>query len=312
MLERLLKGDHRAISRSISLVENNDASARQILVGIKSRVGNATIVGVTGPPGAGKSTLVNRLALAWHSEKFQVAVVAVDPTSPFTGGALLGDRLRMDELNEAGTVFVRSMASRGLLGGLSVAVPDVIDILDAGGKSRILVETVGVGQSEIEIASLSHCVVLVISPESGDFVQAMKSGLMEAADIVVINKCDRAGAESLQTQVLDAVSLYSKRTAPKVLLCSALVGTGVADVAREISLFITQLQNSPSFSERKKKMAKTRIILKTREQLNKRLAAAEKGGLVEQAALDVIEKNITTSEAAEELLRWVYDGKCGG
>ncbi|MEZ4830693.1 MAG: methylmalonyl Co-A mutase-associated GTPase MeaB [Caldilineaceae bacterium] len=188
-----------ALARAISRVENEDAAARAILDGVFPHTGHGHLIGVTGAPGTGKSTLVNALARAFRQQDETIAILAVDPTSPFTGGALLGDRVRMTQLSGDPGVFIRSMATRGHLGGLAAASVDVLQLLDAAGFDRILIETVGVGQAEVEIAATAHTTLVVEAPGLGDEVQAIKAGVLEIADIFVVNKADRPGAERTVT-----------------------------------------------------------------------------------------------------------------
>jgi len=194
-IERLLAGDRRAIARAITAVENDAEGAIDLLGAIFARTGRAYRIGITGPPGAGKSTITNKLSLWYRRQGRTVGVIAVDPTSPFTGGALLGDRVRMTDVDLDEGVFIRSMASRGSLGGLSKKAAEAADVLDAAGEDIVLMETVGVGQSELDIAGAADTTIVVLVPESGDSIQAMKAGLMEIADFFVLNKADRAGAD---------------------------------------------------------------------------------------------------------------------
>lgn len=207
LLEGLLAGQVPAVARAVSVVENARPGFEQLLTSIHSRLGRARRIGVTGPPGAGKSTLSELLVHTWRSAGLKVAVVAVDPTSPFTGGALLGDRIRMERVALDPGVFIRSMATRGSLGGLATATREVCDVLDAAGFDRILIETVGVGQSELDVARMTDTTILVLVPESGDGIQALKSGVMEIADVFVVNKADRPGAPKLQREIELALDL---------------------------------------------------------------------------------------------------------
>lgn len=195
----LREGDRRALARAISHIENGTALARPLLAALYGQAGRAHLIGVTGAPGTGKSTLVNGLALAYRRRGYTVGIVAVDPTSPFTGGALLGDRVRMRDLAGDPGIFIRSMATRGSLGGLAQATADVVMTLDAAGFERILIETVGVGQSEVEIASTAHTTIVVEAPGLGDEVQAIKAGVLEIADIFAVNKADREGVDRTVT-----------------------------------------------------------------------------------------------------------------
>ncbi|MCK5456364.1 MAG: methylmalonyl Co-A mutase-associated GTPase MeaB, partial [Melioribacteraceae bacterium] len=195
LLNNLSISDKRSIARVISIVESDDKKATEILKSIFHKTGNAYRIGITGPPGAGKSTITNQLTKHLLSLSKTVAIIALDPTSPFSGGALLGDRVRMNDIGAHNNVFIRSMATRGSLGGLSKKTIDTADVLDASGFYYIILETVGVGQSELDIAKVADSTIVTLVPESGDSIQAMKAGLMEIADIFVLNKCDRPEAD---------------------------------------------------------------------------------------------------------------------
>ncbi len=204
---QVLDGKVAGVARAVSVVENARAGFEELLSTLHPHLGHARRIGLTGPPGAGKSTLTERLTQAYRAQGMRVAVVAVDPTSPFTGGALLGDRIRMESVALDPGVFIRSMATRGSLGGLATSTREVCDVLDAAGFDRILVETVGVGQSELDVTRMADTSLLALVPESGDGIQALKSGVMEAADLFVINKSDRPGAPKLQREVEMALDL---------------------------------------------------------------------------------------------------------
>jgi len=232
-------GDVRAISRAVSAIENRTGEAELLLKELFPYTGHACRVGVTGAPGTGKSTLVDKLAAHYRVEKKSVGIIAVDPSSPFTGGAILGDRIRMQGHAADEGIFIRSMATRGYLGGLAQATGDATLLLDAAGKDIILVETVGVGQGEIEIVRLADCTLVVLVPGMGDEVQNLKAGLMEIADIFVINKSDREGAGRFEEQLRAILQLVPERDGwkPPIVRTVATEGQGVDDLARQIGAF---------------------------------------------------------------------------
>jgi LAO/AO transport system kinase len=243
LAERVLAGDPRAIARAISLIEDEDPSSADLVRGIFGRTGRAYLVGVTGPPGAGKSTLVDRLTAVLRGQGHTIGVVAVDPTSPFSGGAVLGDRLRMQTHAQDAGVFIRSMATRGHLGGLARASADAALVLDAAGKDVIIIETVGVGQDEVDIIRTADVSVVTLVPGTGDEVQALKAGIMEIADIFVVNKADREGADRLVASVEANLALQtfaSGEWRPPILKTVATTGAGVPELVAAIEQFRAQ------------------------------------------------------------------------
>lgn len=235
LLEPLRRGEPRALARAISWMENGHPGARELMAGLWPHLGRAKVIGITGSPGAGKSTLTDQLARTLRAGGQKVGILAVDPTSPFSGGAILGDRIRMQRIAADPGVFIRSMATRGALGGLARATQDAIDVLDAAGFGWILVETVGVGQDEVDVVSCVQTCCVVLVPGMGDEIQAIKAGIMEVADLFVINKADRDGAEQVERELEAMKSLSATRGwDPPVLRTVAQLGEGVAELLARV------------------------------------------------------------------------------
>ena len=307
LADEVLRGEFLAISRAISQVENGAPEAREVLDALSSRVGGAVRIGLTGPPGVGKSTTVDELTAALLARGEKVAIIAVDPSSPFTGGALLGDRIRMSKMAEGGRVFMRSMATRGTSGGLARTTQDAADLLDASGRTVILIESVGVGQSEIEISRATDCVVVLLSPESGDGVQAMKSGLLEIADIIAINKADRGGAERLEQDLRTAfeLGLRSRKDVPIVIM-EAVRGKGIPELLAAIDRLISARRGSGEFTERRREHMEGRIKQIAEFLIQKNLWDANgAGGKVAAAVDSVMARRQSPYQGAQDLVREV-------
>ncbi len=299
----VLAAEAPAVARALTVVENDAEGSAALLAGLSGRVGRAHRVGITGPPGAGKSTLVSALARGWRGAGRGVGVLAVDPTSPFTGGALLGDRIRMTEHAGDAGVFIRSLATRGALGGLSRAAHDCADVLDAAGFDPVVLETVGVGQSEVAVAAAADTVVVVIAPGAGDAVQAMKSGLLETADLIVVNQADREGADRLAADVRGAVEMSAdaRRRRPEVLLTTATTGGGVEALRAAIDGHRAALACDGALEARRA----ARSLARIRDEVDRRRGDAfwrERGRDLERLAADVAAGRMTVAAAAGRLL----------
>jgi len=282
LVDRMLAGDRLALARLITRVENRMPGVAEIMRAVQPHLGRAHVLGVTGPPGAGKSTLVDRLTARLRAEGQRVGVIAVDPSSPFTGGAVLGDRIRMQAHTLDPDVFIRSMATRGSLGGLAAATGDVIKLMDAAGFPWILIETVGVGQTELDIIKQADTTVVALVPESGDSVQAMKAGLMEVADIFVVNKADRDGAHALMAEVRFSVHLhYSSSVSPKdidweipVLAAQATNDVGVAELLADVKRHRSVLEQTAALEKRRRARRRSDLRTLLVEEFAARVAAA--------------------------------------
>ena len=297
-------GDVRALARAISAIEDHDPQAESLLEQLFPSTGGAFLIGVTGAPGTGKSTLVDRLAAAYRAARRSVGIIAVDPTSPYTGGALLGDRIRMqDHAGDAG-VFIRSMATRGFLGGLARATADVALLLDAAGKQVVIMETVGVGQDEVDIARLADCTLVLVVPGLGDDVQSMKAGLMEVADIFVLNKAEREGADRLQQQIEAMLELAPAPGGwkPPVLRTTATEGSGVPQLIEAIETFRTHGERAADRRRRAVEHWKQRLHALLGEHLLERAVEKSGGeGALESLARDVAERRVNPYAAVREM-----------
>jgi LAO/AO transport system kinase len=298
LAEQLLSGDRRALARALTLAERGGPEAHALLAAVYPRTGGAHTVGVTGPPGAGKSSLVAALAAAWRARGITVGIIAVDPSSPYTGGAILGDRIRMQGLGGDAGVFIRSMASRGRLGGLARATDDAIALLDAAGFAVVLVETVGAGQGEVDIARSAQSTVVVEVPGLGDDVQALKAGLLEAADLLVVNKADRAGADQALRQLRAMLALGGARHegwTPPVLSAVATTGEGADEIVEALAAHRSFLQGGDALARRASAQAAQALAAAVGELALERIRADE-GAY--QAALDEIAARRASPHAA--------------
>jgi len=302
LIEQVLQGKRRAIARAISLVENEPQKCEEFIKSIYSATGKAFIVGVTGPPGSGKSTLVNNVASEFRKRGKTVGVIAVDPTSPFSGGALLGDRIRMDALSSDKGVFIRSMGSRGSLGGLSRATIDAIRVLDAAGYEIILVETVGAGQSEVEIVKTAHTTLVIGIPGTGDAVQAIKAGILEIADIYVVNKADRPGAQEIVNELKLLLSLdpsskdERKWKIPIVSTSNIPPISGITELVDTIAAHQKYLSD-PTNEE----YAREREMARRKNEINE---------IIKVEIFENMLENLINKQKWEEILQDVIEKKC--
>jgi len=305
LIKNLLNSEKRAVARSISIVESNNSISSELLKNIYSSVGKAYRIGITGPPGAGKSTITNFLTKLFRTQNKKVGIIAVDPTSPFTGGALLGDRIRMSELVNDKGVFIRSMATRGSIGGLSKKAIDAADVLDAAGYDYIILETVGVGQSELDIAQATDTTIVVLVPESGDTVQAMKAGLMEIADFFVLNKSDRPASEQAVTALKTTLMLREhdeNSWMPNIIKSIALENKGITEIAEEINRHHQYLKSSGNFIKRRESQAKERIKDIVEEKISSELWGERSEKSLNLSLEKVVLGNLSPYHIAEKII----------
>jgi len=311
LISRLRAGDARALARAISAVENRSAGWADLLKALFPHTGHARILGLTGAPGSGKSTLVDQLAKHYRQDNQTVGIIAVDPTSPYTGGAILGDRIRMqDHFSDPG-IYIRSMATRGSLGGLARTTADVATVLDASGRDRIMIETVGVGQDEVDIVRLADVTIVILVPGMGDDVQTIKAGIMEIADIFVINKSDHEGAERVEREIRAMQSLAVRKDgwAPPIVKTVASRGLGTEALAAAITDFETHLKkenlafrkNVENWQERLVEMLRDAMLDKARAQMD--------GGSLERYAAEIAEHKRDPYTLVEEIVRGVERAK---
>ena len=298
-------GRPRQLARLISLVENGSPQLREVMKAVAPHAGGARVIGLTGAPGVGKSTITGALVKAYRDLELRVGVLAVDPTSPFTGGALLGDRVRMQDHATDDGVFIRSMATRGHLGGLSRAVPQALRILDAAGFDVIMIETVGVGQAEVEIASLADSTLVIVAPGMGDSVQAAKAGILEIADIFVVNKGDRPGAQEAIRDLRTTVAMASYADGawkPPIVATTAATGGGIDDLVNRLNAHATWLDESGELERRRVARARDEISALAVAELRERLGALPGESRLEKLAAEVASGQIDPYTAADQLI----------
>ena len=299
-LDRALNGDVRALARLLSLVEDQSPRVREVIKDLLPRTGQARIIGLTGAPGVGKSTMTSALVSAFRAAGHRVAVLAVDPTSPFTGGALLGDRIRMQEHATDEAVYIRSMASRGHLGGLAAATPQAIRVLDAAGFELIIIETVGVGQAEVAIASLADSVAVLLAPGLGDAIQAAKAGILEVADLFVVNKADKPDAQQVVRDLRNMLALGTVEPGgwkPPIITATATTGEGIAELVAGLDADWDWLCASGELKRRRHARACEEITMLAFAALRDRVTDN-----VDDLATQVADGTLDPFQAAEELL----------
>jgi GTPase len=305
LVERARDGDARAVARLISLVEDESSALREVMAGLAPYTGNAQIVGITGPPGVGKSTSTNALVKALRASGKRVGVLAVDPSSPFSGGALLGDRVRMQDHALDKEVYIRSMASRGHLGGLAWSTPQALRVLDAAGCDVVLIETVGVGQSEVEIAGLADTTLVLTAPGMGDGIQAAKAGILEIGDLFVVNKADRDGAEQVRRDLRNMIGLADRPEEswkPPIVLTVAQTGQGVDEVVEKIDEHRAWLESSGELERRRVRRARDEIEAIAVTALRRRWGNVHERTELDELAEQVADGKSDPYTAADSLL----------
>jgi len=303
--ERVLSGDPRALARLISWVEDESLAARDALAALHPHTGRAHLIGVTGAPGTGKSTLVNEMAKEYRRRELTVGIVAVDPTSPFSGGAILGDRIRMRELSGDPGIFIRSMATRGSLGGLARATSEVVKLLDAAGFHKVLIETVGVGQAEVDIARTAHTTIVVEAPGFGDDIQAIKAGILEIADVFAVNKADREGADSaviaLQ-MMLDLNHPEPGRWRPPIVKTVAIRGDGVPELVASTEAHYSHLREGGLLARKEEERVRDELLALLQHELTANLLGSLAPGELDGWVRRVAQREIDPYSAARELV----------
>lgn len=306
MTERIRQGDVRAMARLMSLIENDSPEATPALKELYPFTGRAFVVGITGPPGSGKSTLTDQLTQEFRGQGRTIGIVAVDPTSPFTGGAILADRIRMQQHSLDPGVFIRSMATRGHLGGLAKATNDVVHVLDAAGKELVFIETVGVGQDEVEVVKTAHTSIVVSVPGLGDDIQAIKAGILEIADIFVVNKADREGANRTVAELQAMMALGPGRSdwSPPILKTVAIQGEGIAELAQGILAHQTHLDQGGLRQVRQRERSRAFFLELLQERVTRRLLEqAGANGILDQTIERIAHREVDPYSAVDDFLK---------
>jgi LAO/AO transport system kinase len=303
-IDRLRNGNPRALARAISIVENREPGSTALLKALFPYSGHARILGLTGAPGAGKSTLVDHLARHYRGENRSVGIIAVDPTSPYTGGAILGDRIRMQEHFSDSGIYIRSMATRGSLGGLAGTTADVATVLDASGRDLIMIETVGVGQDEVDIVRLADITIVILVPGMGDDVQTIKAGIMEIADIFVINKSDREGAERVEREIraLQSLATRSDNWTPPIIKTVASEGQGIKELASSIGDYESFLRKDNLEARRHVQNWRERLLEMLREAMLEKARVLMADGEAERLATEIFEHKRDPYTVVEEIV----------
>jgi LAO/AO transport system kinase len=304
IVAQLRAGDTRALARVISAVENRSPDSSDLLKALFPHSGQARILGLTGPPGAGKSTLVDQLARHYRKQDRTVGIIAVDPSSPYTGGAILGDRIRMQEHFSDPGIFIRSMATRGSLGGLARTTSDIAMVLDASGRDVVMIETVGVGQDEIDIVRIADVTVVILVPGMGDDVQTIKAGIMEIADIFVINKSDRDGAERVEREIraLQSLAIHSDKWTPPIIKTAATEGKGIESLAEAIESYEGYLQNNNLLVQRKIQNWQQRLLEMLRDVLLEEAHQKIGEGKLAHYAAEIVNRERDPYSVVEEIV----------